>query len=183
MRLLDYALLLAIAVVIVRPEPAASDIYEWRISKSSTDPYVNFGNPNGSLDTLFLWLSCTQPEGMSAAEMTLETIPAGQVLAFNVMNGYLNAGDATNLLLAVGGCPEGPIVAGSILFFHIQSLSVCLTGANVTVDCSLNPQAWPHDFHGYHDSGEPLCINESSFICESFSIESQSWGNIKSLYR
>jgi len=182
MRLLAYALLLAIAVAVVRPESAASAIYEWRISKSSTDPYVNFGNPNGSLDTLFLWFRCA-PEGMSAAEMTLEIIPQGQVFAFNVMNGYLNAGDATNLLLAVGGCPEGPIVAGSILFFHNQSLSVCLTGANVTVDCSLNPQAWPHDFHGYHDFGEPSCVNESEAICDPFSVESQSWGSIKGLYR
>jgi hypothetical protein len=28
------------------------------------------------------------------------------------MNGFLNAGDATHLRLAVGGCPMGPVVAG-----------------------------------------------------------------------
>jgi hypothetical protein len=30
------------------------------------------------------------------------------------MNGFLNAGTATALLLAVGGCPSGPVVAGRI---------------------------------------------------------------------
>ena len=79
--------------------------YGWTVSKSAVDPLVNSGLPTGGVDTLFLWFFCSD-EGMSAAEMTLESIPPGQVLAFNVMNGYLNAGNATNLLLAVGGCPS-----------------------------------------------------------------------------
>jgi hypothetical protein len=121
---------------------------------------------------------------MAAAEMSLDTVPLGSVLAFNGMNGYLNAGNATNLLLAVGGCPLGPIVAGSILVLHFAPLAVCLGGANVTMDCAENPQAWPHDRKGYADVSLPACWSDTrSSDCGTTSVESQSWGAIKSLYR
>jgi hypothetical protein len=156
--------------------------YGWTVSNSQTDPLSNGGLPNGGTDNLYLWFYCSS-EGMAAAEMTLESTPPGQVLAFNVMNGYLNAGNATNLLLAVGGCPIAPVVAGAILILHFAPLAVCLTGANVTVDCSTDPSAWPHDIRGYADAGLPLCLNDSIFPCHTDSVEESSWGSIKSLYR
>jgi len=160
---------------------AKAAIYSWTVSKSAVDPLITSGLPTGGVDTLFLWFYCGD-EGMSAAEMTLESTPPGQLIGFNVMNGYLNAGTATNLLLAVGGCPNGPVVAGSILILHFAPLSVCLNGANVTVDCSANPHAWPHDRLGYTDLALPLCLSDSFNFCET-SIEQSSWGTIKSLYR
>jgi len=100
------------------------------------------------------------------------------------MNGFLNAGTATHLLLAVGGCPNAPVVAGNILILHFAPLAVCLDGANVTVDCSPNPQAWPHNVAGYADAGLPLCLTDTPGGCLLVtSLESQSWGTIKSLYR
>jgi len=155
--------------------------YGWTVSNSSTDPLSTGGLPNGSTDNLYLWFYCST-QGMAAAEMTLESIPPGQVLAFNVMNGFLNAGNATNLLLAVGGCPNAPVVAGAILILHFAPLAVCLGGANVTVDCSSDPQAWTHKRRGYADAGLPLCLNDTDLHC-GISAEEQSWGTIKSLYR
>jgi len=63
------------------------------------------------------------------------------------MNGFLNAGNPTNLLLAVGGCPGGPLVAGAMLILHFAPVAVCLTGANVTVgllfgSAGLAAQSW-----------------------------------------
>jgi hypothetical protein len=156
--------------------------YGWTVSHSSTDPLVNSGLPNGSTDNLFLWFYCST-EGMSAAEFDVVSLPPGNVLAFNPMNGYLNAGNATHLLLAVGGCPSAPVVAGSILILHFAPLAVCLEGARVTVDCSPNPQAWPSDVKGYADAGLPLCLSDSAGLCTPVSVEESSWGSIKSLYR
>ena len=157
--------------------------YGWTVSKSAVDPLINSGLPTGGVDTLFLWFYCSS-EGMASAEMTLESTPPGNVLGFNVMNGYLNAGNATNLLLAVGGCPNGPVVAGSILILHAVPLTVCLTGANVTVDCSADPSAWPHEVKGYADLALPLCLTDTpgKDLCVT-SVEESSWGSIKGLYR
>jgi hypothetical protein len=168
------------AACIGMPAHATAAVYCWSVSHSSVDPFVNTGVPNGSLDTLFLWLAQSN-EGMASAEIELQSAP-GAILSFNVMNGFLNAGNTTHLLLAVGGCPSAPIVAGSILIFHAASLSVCLGGANVTVDCSINPQAWPNDWIGYADAGVPPCSSGRSY-CGTDSIEDASWGRIKSTYR
>jgi hypothetical protein len=162
------------------PNPAAAN-YCWSVSHSSQDPLVNTGLPNAGVDNLFLWLFGSD-QGMAAAEMSLDSLPPGQVLAFNVMNGFLNAGDATHLLLAVGGCPGAPIISGSILILHFAPLSLCLGGANVTVDCTINPQAWPNTWIGYADLGLPPCSG-GRHECGGFSVEGMSWGRIKSIYR
>jgi len=172
------------AVLLISASMAANATvagYGWTLSKSQTDPLVQTGSPNAGTDNLYLWFYCST-EGMSAAEIDLVSTPPGQVLAFNVMNGYLNAGNATHLLLAVGGCPNAPIVAGAALILHFAPLTVCLEGANVTVDCSPNPQAWPHDHRGYADAGLVPCAGNTEFLCP-ISVEESSWGSIKGLYR
>jgi hypothetical protein len=118
---------------------------------------------------------------MASAEMEL-IAPAGTILAFNVMNGFLNAGTATHVLLAVGGCPQAPLIAGSVLAFHTSSFAICIGGSNVTVDCSPNPQAWPNDSKSYTDAGIPACPQDDATLCV-VSVEESSWGSIKSLYR
>jgi hypothetical protein len=52
---------------------------------------------------------------MTAAEFELDGTMT--VLAFEPLNGFLNAGTDTHLMLAVGGCPFGPLVAGRILVY------------------------------------------------------------------
>ena len=46
------------------------------------------------------------------------------VLALTARTGFLNAGTAESPLLAVGGCPPGPLVAGDILVLDIPPISV-----------------------------------------------------------
>ena len=171
----------ALCLCAVMSTNAQAAIYGWTLSKSSTDPLVQTGSPNAGTDNIYLWFYCSD-EGMSAAEMTLSSVPPGQVLAFNVMNGFLNAGTATNLLLAVGGCPSSTVVAGSILINHFVPVTVCLGGANVTVDCSPIPDSWPHDHKGYADLSLPSCLNDTPKLCP-ISVEETSWSTIKSFYR
>jgi len=173
----------ALCICAVMASSTHAAAYGWTLSKSAVDPLINTGLPTGGVDTLFLWFYCST-EGMASAEMDLVSTPPGQVIAFNVANGYLNAGNATHLLLAVGGCPNALVVAGSALVLHFAPLIVCLEGANVTVDCSPNPQAWPHDHKGYADLSLPFCLSDTtSPNCKSYSVEEESWGQIKTLYR
>ncbi len=105
-----------------------SNPFGWTISASSTDPHKNTAVgydgvsapdgesfPNG-ITELYLWYYCGEgiamTYGLAAAEFDLGgTIP---VLGFTPLNGFLNAGGATQLQLSVGGCPLGPVVAGII---------------------------------------------------------------------
>jgi|GEM_PF-782313 len=137
-------------------------IYGWSVSHSATDPNVNTGSPNGIVDTLYLWLTCSG--GMTAAEMTLESSPPGQILSFATMNGFLNAGTVTDLLLAVAGCPYAQVVAGSILIFHSAPVSICLSGVG-TVSCAPDFQLWPSDARGYSDEGVLTCSSDSEVFC------------------
>src|SRR5262245_63358132 len=116
---------LVLSITLAVTSPASAAIYAWSISKSGVDPFQNTGAPTGGIDTLFLWIWCSD-QGWSAAEMTLEVNPAGQILAFTPGLGILNAGDMLHLLLAVGGCPPAPFVAGSILLFHTAPVTMCL---------------------------------------------------------
>lgn len=172
----------ALCICAVMATGANAATYGWTVSASNVDPLVQVGNgPNGSTDNVYLWFACSD-EGMSAAEIDVVSNPAGNILAFNVLNGFLNAGTAQHLLLAVGGCPSAPLLAGAVLILHFVPLTVCPTGANVTVDCSPNPQAWPHDHKGYSDPGLVPCAGDTETLCV-VSVEESSWGSIKSLYR
>jgi hypothetical protein len=188
---------LAAAIVLIQATMASAQTfrYGWTVSKSDVDPFVNTGAPTGSTDNLYLWFHCSVGDGLSAADIAVtgSFLSSGNVLAFNVMNGFLNAGTATALLLAVGGCPPGPVVAGAWLILHTGTGDLCL-GPGLTyptpvaVDCSVNPAAHPCDFIGYSDAdfGAPPCEHYESGddLCETkTAVEESSWGTIKSLYR
>jgi hypothetical protein len=86
--------------------------FGWTISGSATDPLYNQSAQPLGTGQLFLWYYCTFDRyGLAAAEFDVGGTIA--VHSFTPMNGFLNAGDATHLRLAVGGCPMGPIVAGT----------------------------------------------------------------------
>jgi hypothetical protein len=161
---------------------SAQNIYGWTVSRSDTDPFANTGELVGSLVTLYLWYACNSNDGMSAAEID-PVIAGGSIAAFNVLNGYLNAGTATHLLLAVGGCPAAPVLAGSWLVLRSAPIDLCPAGANVTVDCSPDPSAWPNDFIGFSEAGIPCEDLRPEDLCGTTSVEESSWGSIKSLYR
>jgi hypothetical protein len=164
--------------------------YGWSLSGSMTDPGVNTGPAAGGLVPVYLWLTCTGSfGGWAAMEADLE-IPAGwSNFGFTPMNGVLNAGNPTNLLLAVGGCPVEPFLAGSWNLFDPAASGggVCLVasaanGYNVTVDCDpLNATIHENALTGYFaGTGTPCEINGGD--C-TVSVEDASWGSIKGLYR
>jgi hypothetical protein len=158
---------------------SAQNIYGWTVSRSDADPFANTGELVGSFVNLYLWYACNSNDGMSAAEIDPLINAPNSIAAFNVLNGYLNAGTATHLLLAVGGCPAAPVVAGSWLVLRSGPIDLCPSGANVTVDCSADPSAWPNEYIGYSELGVPC---QDFTPCET-SVEPTSWGRVKQLYR
>jgi hypothetical protein len=162
--------------------------YEWYVSGSPTDPCATRGNlAVGGLGSLFLWYLRNTDDGMSAADLSVVVHPPGavNVLAFNTANGFLNAGNVSHLLLAVGGCPYSPLVAGSWLVLPvIPDWELCLGGERLTVDCQINPTAWDSGTHGYANGGAPhTCINDIFDDCYPLAVEPSSWGKVKTLYR
>ncbi|MCA9751267.1 MAG: hypothetical protein KC591_03685 [Gemmatimonadetes bacterium] len=102
-----------------------SRTYGWSISASSTSPYANSGPLLPGLSSLYLWLDCTTVDGWAAAEFRLESDNSNLlILSFVPLNGVLNAGTGTDILMAVGGCPESPFLAGSLLVLYTGPVSV-----------------------------------------------------------
>jgi len=161
--------------------------YGWGISASLVDPYVNTVPVAPGLQTSYLWLLCSSTDmGITSAKFSLVTTnPANQILNFNTMNGFLNAGNNTNLLLAVGGCPSGPVVAGAILMLMSGPGSLCINvaanGGEGTVDCLPTPTLHPMDWIGLGFGNTP-CVED--YPCTNPTpLDPSSWGRIKSYYR
>lgn len=164
---------LVVACFLLASAAAATEHqYGWTISESSTDPLDNSGFFTPGLQTLYLWYYCSTVEGMTQAEFDL--VPSGtlgaDVLSTVAMNGFLNAGTATSLLLAVGGCPTGPVVAAAILVLWSAPTEICLapsssSGNNGTEDCQTNPVLHPNSWVGYSNTGSPPCSSPEA-LCE-----------------
>jgi hypothetical protein len=85
----------------------------WTISSSASDGSMTSG-PLPDPGVLCLWYhGCGNGWLMQAAEFDLVGVDL-VVVGFTPMNGFLNAGTPTALLIAVGGCPSGSVVAGRI---------------------------------------------------------------------
>lgn len=180
--------LLVLSVALLAAAPATAAEYAWTISSSPADPLVNTGATTTAPFNLYLWLFCSSPGGMAAAEFDVALPPGMLNFGFSPLSGYLNAGGASNILLAVGGCPPGPTAAGSWTFFGSTPGSFCLVnsaanGIRVTVDCDpLNPQAWPITVRGYGYGMPPACA-EILHCGDVVGTEPKTWGGVKSLYR
>ncbi|MFN8176389.1 MAG: hypothetical protein U0167_00520 [bacterium] len=178
-------LAIVVAVLLVAM-PSFANQYGWTISSSQSTPAANVGGLTpGVLGHLYLWYACSIGGGMSAADFGLQA--NGVIFAgFSPLNGFLNAGSGQNILIAVGGCPPGPIAAGDITVFYLGGAgSMCVVNSinniRVTVDCtSPTPRAWDLKAVGWDALGTPAC-NES--LCSPTAVEPQSWGGVKSLYR
>lgn len=133
--------------------------FAWTISASDTDPYVNEGTPTGGGLDLYLWLVCSRFEGAQAVSMApTGTIP---VFAFTTLNGAINAGTATDWLIAFP-CSEGPLLVGHIQAVDLSGGTMCVGpssfSGNVTIDCDpINPQEWPNEYLGYSSDGSTPC--------------------------
>ena len=164
---------------------------KWTLSASAVDPFLNTGAPGtpGTLTTLYLWYQCNvtppTPGGQGMTAMEADLSGAAPLAALTPMNGFLNAGsNPQQLLLVVGGCPNGNVVAGSIPYLNTGAgLNVCLVpsadnGWNLTVDCDGG--GWDNGVIGYSEVGDPC---ETTGLCHEDSVENETWGGVKSLYR
>jgi hypothetical protein len=169
-----------LVVLVMAPAATAVNRYNWTISSSPVHPLANNALPTFGIFNLYLWLHCAEPGGVAAAEFDIQG-PVSAVLAFTAMNGFLNAGGATNLLLATP-CNAGPVVAGSWLCLSLPGefcLVPSVNGKNVGVDCVVfaehvnsvngfvNGEAWPSCY-------DPCLLDY---------VEPASWGRVKSLFR
>lgn len=168
---------------------AQDPTYGWTVSADSQDPFANEGLWIPGLLTLHLWFACNANDGMYAAEIGLRcSNPANAILAFTPASGFLNAGNSTDLLLVVAGCPNAPLRAGEILLLSNAPGQVCLApgafyGELETIDCSSTPQGWPIEWIGFSDEGTAPCSMDWAFCMGSIGVEGRSWGSVKGFYR
>jgi hypothetical protein len=190
-RFLTICAALALVLMPASASHATDYQYGWTISGSNLDPFISTGPPTGGLVTLYLWYQCSVKEGMSAAEFGLvSSNPGNVILALNVQNGFLNAGSATQPLLAVGSCPPGPVVAAELLVLvNAGAAEYCIVPStanarNATVDCQPAPAEHPNKVTGFSTTGSaPTCDDRTPLLCNPVSVDATSWGEVKGLYR
>ena len=175
-------ILSASALLLAATSAFGQNLYGWSLSESMTDPCVNQGTPTFGVKNLYLWHTYATGDNMSAADISATGTLAP--LAFTAENGFLNAGDAVNLLLAVGGCPEPPIRAGFFLVIDTGG-NTGLGGALLTVDCVVN-NPYPSGATGWSSDGSApaeVVVNGGTGCETPVSVEATSWGSVKNLYR
>jgi hypothetical protein len=136
--------------------------YEFSISASSTDPFVNTRTPTGGASQLYLWMTCTDV-GIAAFEADVSTtLPYS---SFAPEPGVLNAGGSIDLFLAIAGCPgaSAPFLIGA---FNIADTGgeLCLVpsaanGRLGAVSCVMPTfLVDPVQVTGFSSSGQPPCF-------------------------
>jgi hypothetical protein len=169
---------------------AVAGEFGWTVSSSSTDAFAHIGSPAGTpqLITLYLWIACdTGVTGAAASEFGLSS--TGVITVSGVVGSqpqFLFTGSVTDLLGAFGGGPGGGTMVGIVTAFDQGTGGgVCFVpsasnGRNITVGVDGN--GYDNDYIGYDSAGGVPC--ESPAFCDvPVSVESGSWGSIKSLYR
>ena len=142
--------------------------YEFSVSASDVDPHMNVASPVGGFRFLYFWLTCSRG-GLAAFEADVSsTLP---ILGFEPLNGVLNAGTPSHLLLAIPGCPSGDatnlLLGRWNVWDALPGGSLCLGGGNDTggritlgaVDCeTLQPfcARFP-GLTGFSSSAAPPC--------------------------
>lgn len=184
--------ILMTAVLLAVPAAQAQS-FHWTISNSTTDPFSNSGpiapGPSMFAGNLYLWLSCqiVHGFGMAWAEMDVAELRGGGApTGFTPMNGFLNAGTPTALLLTVGSCPQGPVLAGVFAVGpdgSVPDIELCLVPSarnnwSITVDC--DGVGYFNGSQGFAKTGGGTCLDET---CRPLPVEGRSWGRVKSLFR
>jgi hypothetical protein len=177
-------ILAAAAVLLASASAFAANNYGWSLSGSPSAPCVSNG-PAGQITTLALWYVYNTGDGMSAMEADLVLSPGITNFGFTPANGFLNAGNATNLLLAVGGCPSSRCSRVWTLFDAIVGLRRASAARVVDATCSIAGD--PHGVTGFGTGANPACgvVFAGGDGCNPpvVSVESSTWGSLKALYR
>lgn len=167
---------------------AMAEPYGWTLSLSNSDPMANTGATFPGFGTVYLWLNCTtplDPGGAAAFGAEVGFTGFSTIAGFTPSAGVLNAGSATHPLLAIGGCPVGPVVVGSFTVIGVSGTMCLGTVADpdvITVDCDLiTPTEFPSAVIGMDNAGGVPCSTGTQ--CPLISVEANTWGSVKSLYR
>ena len=183
--------LLMLSCVLATGAFAQEEFYGWTLSQSSADPFDNVGVLLGLPIYVYLWYYCSpNSQGMAAAEFAVEfSGGTGEIYSFELLAPWLNAGTATQLLLATE-CPPGPVLVAR---WHLQldtAIEFCIVpdsyGINGSVDCSPYPSLHPNNTVGLTASKflPPTCDDRvGGELCFApVSVEATSWGRVKALY-
>jgi hypothetical protein len=194
------AILALVAVPAASLAGLGTGYYEWSLSASSTDPTVHTMPDVAGVATIYLWFTGCNPDpagGISAAELGIKPVGDLSVVGFTPLNGFLNAGDALHPLLAAGGCPTGPVVAGSLILLSsgagigaVSLIAVLEAGGqsqvwSVVVDCNIQTWTYPQWVRhtGIVTTSYAGVLEDYGNGCTADSVEPDSWGRVKSLYR
>jgi hypothetical protein len=138
----------------------ATKAYDFTISASATDPFANTSPPAYGIRNLYLWVTCA-PAGVAAFETGVGGTLAP--VAFVPMNGVLNAGNATDLLLAVP-CRQGTQLNFLMGYWIADDPggSLCLVPSQyssrvVAVDCTDFEEIPDVGFRGFDSAGGVPC--------------------------
>jgi hypothetical protein len=170
------------------------DSYEWTISASPTNPFINLGVPPASQPfALYLWMTCTQNlyQEWYGAEMRIEDQATNVTLSsFTPRNGITSIGTFPDILVIESGCPLGPFLVGAIecVSTGLASGQLCIVRSQqndlrATVDCSLDPVLWPMKTTGFGFGAAATCVDPDVFCDKPSALEAGSWGRTKASYR
>jgi hypothetical protein len=171
----------------------SQDLFGWSLSASNTQPDVNTAPPTPGVFSIYLWLACTVSDAVSAVAFH----PTGtlQVLAFTPASppdvAIWNVGECGDLVLAICGCPEAPLLVGEILVLDPVGIggTLCLGDASCTgsgtVNCSRSATAHSYAVVGFASDGSQPCIIGSCdpVVSASEDRELTTWGRVKAIYR
>ncbi|MGQ0722830.1 MAG: FlgD immunoglobulin-like domain containing protein [Candidatus Eiseniibacteriota bacterium] len=139
---------------------SGSKVYDFTISASANDPFADTSPPTYGIRNLYLWVTCA-PAGVAAFETGVGGTLAP--VAFVPVNGVLNAGNATELLLATP-CQRGTQLNFLMGYWIVDDPggSLCLvpsqySGRVAAVDCTDFEEIPDVGFRGFDSAGGVPC--------------------------
>lgn len=187
--------LVALANLLLCVSPAAGtiDTFGITISASHEDPYVHFAPATGDLDTLYLWIVCCPDT--AHGQTALETGLVADGIQLLELKRYGCGKELLipkvfppDVLVAWGGCHCAVFCPFARLLIVNHPGTVCLgpseaTGTIGAVSCSHNPALIPLDWVGFTSEAGGVPCTSGALCNDPISVESRSWGRLKSLYR
>jgi hypothetical protein len=188
-RFMTIVSVLAVCAIATNAFATTDHQFGWTISTSSTNANIHYSAaPVGGPGTLYLWLQCSSNvTGAAASEWAMVTTGMfwGGIAG---VAPYLFTGPQTDLLGAFGNVNPVTMV-GIITVFDFSGGSICFgpsqaNNRNITV--GVDGKGYDNDWRGCHTATFPPPACEGALdgvLCNITAVETETWGNIKSLYR
>jgi hypothetical protein len=170
--------------------------FGWTISASSGDPFVHTSAPVVGTDSLYLWIACTVDttdllrDRVNSAEFNLGgTLDGIDGIPIGVNGALWLRKEPDRLLMAIGGCPAGPLLVGILPVVDDGSGgTVCFEPSgwdlNVTVDCSTHiGEVRENDYVGFANDGSEPCRSTPTFCPVPVPVDVDTWSEVKARYR